>query len=422
MIALVDVNNFYVSCQRVFEPRLNGQPVVVLSNNDGCIISRSAEAKALGIKMGAPWHALRAWAQEQGVQAYSSNYALYADMSNRVMQILARFSPQQEVYSIDECFLELMAGAESYECVGRGIKKTVQQWTGLPVCVGIAPTKTLAKLANHLAKKNPEWGGVCDWTQLSVQAQAEVLQGFEVGDVWGIGRKISSRMALEGIHTVADLLACQSESIRQRYGVTVQRTWTELGGVVCSELEGLAADKQQILCSRSFGQPIYAEQELGEAVSTYVARAAEKLRRQHSVASSLSVYIRTNPFRPKEPQYSQHVMVPLLQASSDTIKLTRAALWILARIYRPGFAYAKAGVMLCGLQSETAIQGDLFLQSADPLKRAELNATMDKINQRWGRGSIGVASAGLEQRWKMRQNHVSPHWTTRWDEIPVIKA
>jgi len=418
MFALVDVNNFYVSCQRVFEPKLEGKPVVVLSNNDGCAVARSNEVKALGIGMAKPWYQMRDLAQQHGIIAYSSNYALYADMSNRVMSILRRFSPDQEIYSIDECFLGLDGILRDHTELGREIRQTVLQWTGLPVCVGIAPTKTLSKFCNHLAKKRPQFAGVCEWAKLDQATQQRVMQEVTIDEVWGVGRKLSVTLKTEGIFTVADLMRADPESIRSRYSIVLQRTVMELRGQPCIDLEGHAPDKQQILCSRSFGQPIYTEHELSEAVSTYVARAAEKLRRQQSVANTIAVFIRTNPFREKDPQYSKHIVVPLSQPSDDTLHLTKAALWILKRIYRPGFAYAKAGVMMLDLQPNTGIQGHLFLQTADPTKRANLNETMDKINRQWGRGTLRLASAGFNHGWKMRQNSVSPCWTTRWDDLP----
>lgn len=418
MIALIDVNNFYVSCQRVFEPRLEGKPVVVLSNNDGCAVARSNEVKALGVGMAQPWFQMQELAQRHGIIAYSSNYALYADMSNRVMSILRRFSPQQEIYSIDECFLGLEGIPRDHTELGQEIRQTVKQWTGLPVCLGVAPTKTLAKFCNHLAKKRPVFAGVCEWTKLDQATQQRLMQEVSIDEVWGVGRRLSVRLNQDGIFTVADLRQANPESIRSRYNVVLQKTVLELRGIPCIELEDQAPNKQQILCSRSFGQPIYSEQDLREAVSTYVARAAEKLRRQNSVANSLAVFIRTNPHRPQDPQYHPHLTVPLSQPSDDTLLLTKAALWVLKRIYQPGYSYAKAGVMLLEIQDNTAIQGNLFLQSADPLKRANLNDTMDQINRRWGRGTLKLASAGFNQGWKMRQENLSPCWTTRWEDIP----
>ena len=421
MIALADVNNFYVSCQRVFEPKLIGRPVVVLSNNDGCVVARSAEAKALGIKMAAPWHQLRDFAQQEGIIARSSNYALYADMSHRVMTILSRFSPHQEIYSIDECFLSFDGLLQDHTELAQEIRRTVLQWTGLPICVGIAPTKTLAKLSNHIAKKQTSFNGVCEWLKLSSQQQTKQMQDLPVDDVWGIGRKLAARLNQEGIHRVIDLKQANANQIRQRYSLVVQRTVHELCGMPSIELEEITPDKQQILCSRSFGQAIYTEHELGEAISTYIARAAEKLRQQGSIAGGLAVFICTNRFRPKDPQYSQHISMPLTQASDDTVLLTRAALWVLKRMYRAGFAYAKAGVMLCDVQPRSAVQGHLFLQSADPVKRAALNKVMDDINRQWGRGSIQMASAGFNPAWQMRQNKLSPYWTTRWADLPIAR-
>ena len=420
MIALIDVNNFYVSCQRVFEPRLEGKPVVVLSNNDGCAVARSNEAKALGIGMAQPWYQMRELAQRHGIIAYSSNYALYADMSKRVMSILRRFSPQQEIYSIDECFLGLEGIPRDHSELGQEIRQTVLQWTGLPVGVGIAPTKTLAKFCNHLAKKRPVFAGVCEWAKLDQDTQHQLMQEFTIDEVWGVGRRLSVKLNQDGIFTVADLKQANPESIRHRYNVLLQKTVLELRGIPCIELDDQAQNKQQILCSRSFGQPIYSEQDLREAVSTFVARAAEKLRNQNSVAGSLAVFIRTNPHRPQDPQYNPHITVPLSQASDDTLLLTKAALWILKRIYQPGYSYAKAGVMLLDLQDNTVIQGNLFLQTADPLKRANLNDTMDQINRRWGRGTLKLASAGFNPSWKMRQENRSPCWTTRWEDLPVV--
>ncbi|MDR3409535.1 MAG: Y-family DNA polymerase [Formivibrio sp.] len=421
MIALVDVNNFYVSCQRVFEPKLEGKPVIVLSNNDACAVARSNEVKALGIKMAQPWHQLQDVARQHGIIAFSSNYALYADMSNRVMSILRRFSPDQEIYSIDECFLGLDGILRDHTELGREIHQTVLKWTGLPVCVGIAPTKTLAKFCNHLAKKRSQFAGVCEWSKQDEESQLRFMQEIEVGDVWGVGRRLTVRLNEDGIYTVADLLRADPDTIRSRYSVVLQRTVLELRGQPCIELEDTAPDKQQILCSRSFGQPIHSEHVLAEAISTYVARAAEKLRRQKSAAGALAVFIRTSPFREKDPQYSKHIVVPLSQASDDTLQLTKAALWILKRIYRPGYAYAKAGVMLLDLQPNSGIQGHLFLQGADPLKRASLNDAMDRINRRWGRGTLRLTSAGFNHDWKMRQNRVSPCWTTRWEDMPVVR-
>ncbi|GHD59912.1 protein UmuC [Jeongeupia chitinilytica] len=421
MIALVDVNNFYVSCQRAFEPAMEGRTIVVLSNNDGCVIARSNEAKALGIKMGAPWHQLRELVQQHGIVHYSSNYALYADMSNRVMSVLGRFSPDQEVYSIDESFLGLDGMPGDLTDYGQEIRTTVRRWTGLPVCVGIGSTKTLAKLANHLAKKRPEFGGVCELAKIPPARLQAIMAEVDVGDVWGVGRKIAARLAGEGINTVADLAAADAEGVANRYSVVLQRTVLELCGVPCIDLETAAPDKQQIMCARSFGQPVFTRGELASALSSYVARAAEKLRKQGSAAGGLMVFIRTNPFRPGDPQYSPAVTVPLTTASDDTLLLTRAALWTLDRIFLPGYRYAKAGVMLTNLQPRDTVQRHLFVEDrVDPGKRAALNAVIDQANRRYGRGSLKLASALDDKGWKMKQGKVSPHWTTVWADVPVV--
>jgi DNA polymerase V len=295
-LALIDVNNFYVSCERVFNPKLNGKPVVVLSNNDGCAIARSNEAKALGIKMGEPWFKLRDLAQQHGIIAHSSNYALYADMSNRVMEILSGFSPNQEVYSIDECFLDLTGMPRPHLAIASRMRVMIRQYTGLPVCVGIGPSKTLAKLANHCAKKGYTPDGVCDfnaWTPEQLDAQ---LAKIEIGEVWGIGRRLVPKLNALGIRTVLDLKRVDPEYMRQQFSVVMEKTVRELRGQACIELEEVAPAKKQIVSSRSFGFPVTDIQSLSEALSLYTSRAAEKLRKQQSFATLLAVFIHTSPF------------------------------------------------------------------------------------------------------------------------------
>ena len=361
-IALVDGNNFYVSCERVFDPKLEGRPIVVLSNNDGCAVARSAEVKALGVKMGAPWFKLRELARMHGILALSSNYALYADMSNRMMGVLGQFSPDQEIYSIDECFL----GLDGFRHVdlakyGQRMRQRVKQWTGLPVCVGIAETKTLAKLANHCAKKNlAGTDGVCDFGLLDESELSSVFSAIEVGEIWGVGRKLSEQLSNRGITTVDALKKADAKALRREFSVVMERTVTELNGTPCLSLEDAAPNKQQIISSRSFGHYVYDLEPLGEAVATYIARAAEKLRSQGSLAGMVHVYIRTNPHKPDTPQYQRGLTVPLTNASDDTLLLTRAALWGLRRIYLPGYAYQKAGVALLNLSHSGKPQMDLF--------------------------------------------------------------
>jgi len=319
VFALVDCNNFYASCEKLFDPKLASKPVVVLSNNDGCVVARSAEVKALGIPMGVPWFKIQKEAKQYGIFAFSSNYALYADMSNRVVEVLGQFSPNLEVYSIDESFLDLSGFNRDLVEYGQAIRQRIQQWLGLAVCVGIAPSKTLAKLANHCAKKGLAGsGGVCDFTTMTESHLTELFAGIDVGEVWGVGRKIEARLADIGITTVLQLREADPDLIRSKFSVVLERTVRELRGVSCLDLEEVAPDKQQIMCSRSFGQYVYDRDQLEEVVASYVARAAEKLRKQASLAGALMVFIRTNPFSPKEPQYQRSMTIPLPEATADT--------------------------------------------------------------------------------------------------------
>ncbi|BCK87787.1 protein UmuC [Sideroxyarcus emersonii] len=422
-LALVDCNNFYVSCERVFNPKLEGQPVVVLSNNDGCAVARSNEVKALGIKMGEPWFKMKDIAEKHGIIALSSNYTLYGDMSARVMSILSNFSPDQEIYSIDESFLDL-AGfrPESLQDYGQQIRKAVRQSVGIPVCVGIADSKTLAKLANHCAKKGLAGkDGVCDFGRLDKRQLSSLFAGIEVGEVWGIGRRISARLSELGIETVEDLRQADPEYIRQQFSVVVERTVKELNGIPCIELEEASAPRQQIMVSRSFGQPVTTLDDLSESIAYFTTRAAEKLRHDGSVAANLCVYIRTNPFKPEEPQYSRSLIVPLIQPTDDTTKLVRAALEGLKAAFRPGFRYKKSGVLLMGLQPKGAIQATLF---DDPVAQAKSNSmmkVMDQINRKMGQGSVAVAASGIQKRWAMRRKNKSPAYTTEWGELPTAK-
>lgn len=420
-IALVDVNNFYVSCERVFNPQLEGRPVVVLSNNDGCAVARSNEVKALGIKMGTPWFQMQNLARKHGIVAYSSNYALYADMSNRVMTILGQFSPDQEIYSIDESFLDLSGIPGDLAEYGQQIRQRVRQWTGLPVCVGVASSKTLAKLANHIAKKNPEFNGVCNLNAMAPEERDNWFSRIEVGEVWGVGRKLTERLQAMHIRTVLDLQRADTATIRDRFSVVLERTVRELNGIACLELEDVAADKQQIISSRSFGAYVTGLDDLKEAVSQYMSRAAEKLRRQHSVAGLIHIYIRTNPHREGKPQYSQGITIPLPQATDDTMQLVQVALWGLKRVYRPGFEYQKAGVMLGDIVPVTALQLDMF--SKDARERVERRmAVLDAVNRKMGRDILKPASNGMGQAWRMRSGNRSPAYTTKWGELPKALA
>lgn len=418
-IALVDVNNFYVSAERVFNPKLEGVPVVVLSNNDGCVVARSQEIRALDIPMGEPWFKLRALAKKHGIVALSSNYALYADISNRVMTILSDFSPRQEVYSIDECFLDL-EGLPNLTQTGQTIRQRIKKWVGVPVCVGIAPTKTLAKLANHVAKKRPQYQGVCNFQEMPMEDIDQILASIEVGEVWGIGRKLNAHLQAGGIQTVKQLRDFDILRLRRRFGVVMERTVRELRGEPCLEMAEVSPRKQQIISSRTFGRYVTDLRELEEAVSVYMSRAAEKLRRQASVAATAYVYIRTNPHKDGEPQYSPGMMIGLPLPTNDTRELVQAVLACLHRIYRDGFRYQKAGIMLSDITPERISQGELFATQPITPKVSKLMSTLDQINRKMGKGALKLASDGVEQEWKMKRGNKSPAYTTKWDELPIV--
>ncbi|MGZ5780221.1 MAG: Y-family DNA polymerase [Burkholderiaceae bacterium] len=420
MFALVDVNNFYVSCERVFNPKLEGRPVIVLSNNDGCAVARSNEVKALGVPMGTPWFQLKDLAKKHGIIAFSSNYTLYGDMSNRVMAILRDFSPQVEVYSIDESFLQLdgLNGLwASPTAMGQTIRHRVRMWTGLPVCVGIAPSKTLAKLANHLAKKRTEFNSVCDMASLSATETKTYLASLDVGEVWGVGRRIDKRLQDMHIETVQDLRSADPKMIRSHFGVVMERTVNELQGISCLALEEVAPPKKQIISSRSFGAMVTSYDELREAVSTYMLTAAEKMRAQQSICHGVHVFIHTNRFREQDPQYSNGITIPLTEATDDSRRLVAAALYGLKRLYRPGYLYKKVGVMLMDLAPGSIRQASLF-SNVDPRSEKMMQA-MDGLNTKYGRSTIYFASAGIQHRWSAMFENRTPRYTTRWEEVPI---
>ena len=420
-IALVDVNNFYVSCERVFNPRLDDVPVVVLSNNDGCVVARSAEVKALKVPMGEPWFKLKDLAQKHGIVALSSNYALYADMSNRVMQVLREFTPRQEVYSIDESFLDMEGMPGDLTETAQQIRQRIRKWVGVPVCVGLASTKTLAKLANHCAKKGVAGkDGVCNFESMTPAEIDAILDVIEVGEVWGIGRKLNEQLQAGGIHTVRQLRDFDVTRLRNRFGVVMERTVRELRGQPCLEMVDVSPAKQQIISSRSFGRYVTDLGELEEAVSSYMSRAAEKLRRQGSVAATAFVYIQTNQHREGEPQYSPGMATSFSHPTNDTRELVDAALICLRRIYREGFRYIKAGVMLSDITPAGISQGDLFAEQPSAPSNSKLMQTLDQINLKLGKGALRLASDGIGQGWKMKAGNKSPAFTTQWRELPVV--
>jgi DNA polymerase V len=432
VFALVDGNNFYVSCERVFDPGLEGRPVVVLSNNDGCAVARSNEAKALGIGMGQPYFQIREHLEAHKGMALSSNYTLYADMSRRMMSILGHFAPEQEIYSIDESFLryEGFAGWD-LTAMAAQIRQRVKQWIGIPVGVGLGNTKTLAKLANHLAKKHPDFkdAGVCHLNDLTPAQQQHYFATTAIDAVWGIGRRWAEQLKADGIHSVADLKAAHPHQIKSRYTVVLAKTVQELNGVSCFALEESPPPKQQIIASRSFGQAVLAKAELAQAVAAHVTRAAEKLRHGQQHAGALTVFLQTNPFNHHEAQYHPGLTLPLGQPTADTAQLAALALTGLNRIYKPGFRYKKAGVMLLELCPSTHHHGELFgggqalgARVADPAaaanpKRVRLMQTLDAINRSFGRGTLRLASEGYDHPWQMRRDKMTPAYSTNINEL-----
>ncbi len=432
MYALVDGNNFYVSCERVFRPSLNGRPVVVLSNNDGCAIARSNEAKALGIAMGAPWFKIQHMAESEGLMALSANFALYGDLSDRMMSLAAGLGPQQEIYSIDESFIDLTGVPGDLVARSHKVRSRILQWVGIPCGIGIGSTKTLAKLANHIAKTAERKPGiypaqlaqVCNLAGLTPTERDAVFAATAVNEVWGIGRRIAAQLNEGGINTVLDLVHLDPATVRSRWSVVLERTLRELQGTQCVDLEHEPAPKKEIASTRSFGRPITELVDLTEAVTEFASRAAVKLRKQASLANQVMCFIRTSPFR-DDPQYSRSITLPLRRPTSDTGALVGAAVAGLKAIYRPGFNLAKAGVMLLDLQPDTVQQGELDLGADDVPERGSLMQALDGLNDRYGRGTVHMASAGLagdRRAWSMKQERRTPGYTTCWADMLVVRA
>lgn len=383
--------------------------------------------------MGAPWFKIKHLAEEAGLVALSANFALYGDMSDRMMSLAAGLGPSQEIYSIDESFIDLTGVRGDLVERSHKIRARILQWVGIPCGVGIAQTKTLAKLANHFAKTAERKPGsypsklaqVCNLATLEPSERDAIFAATKVGEVWGVGRQISKQLQAGGIHTVLDLIKLDPATVRGKWSVVLERTVRELQGTPCIDLEHTPAAKKEIACTRSFGQPVTEQHHLAEAVTEFASRAAEKLRKQHSLAVQVLVFIRTSPFR-KDPQYSRSVVIPLRRPTSDTAAMVKAALLGLQHIFQPGFLYAKAGVMLLDLQPDTQVQTELDLVDDDAGEdRTRLMHAMDTLNQRFGKGTVLTASAGLEgvrRQWSMKQLRRTPAYTTRWDDMPVARA
>lgn len=417
MYGLVDCNNFYASCERVFRPDLIGKPIVVLSNNDGCVIARSEEAKKLGIEMGTPFYQIQEKIKQESITVFSSNYVLYGDMSARVMMILRDFVDQLEVYSIDEAFLDLSTYKRlNLREYGKKIVDTVKQNTGIPVSMGIAPTKTLAKIASKFAKKYKRYGGVC--VMNTEEQRVKALKLFDVGDVWGIGRQYKNMLNNNGVMTAYDFTQKPEMWVRKRMTVNGARTWKELQGIPCVELEEAKA-KKSICTSRAFGSLITDYNILSEAVSEFTANCARKLREQNSAATTITVFIHTNPFRENTIQYYASKTINLKVATNTSSELIRAALSVLREMFMPGYELKKAGVIVSTIIRADEVQGSLF----DTIDRKQLNkadAAMDKINRIYGRNTLKVASQGFNKKWKLNNKYLTRRYTTNWNELLEI--
>lgn len=414
MFALIDCNNFYASCERLFRPECNGRPVIVLSNNDGCVIARSNEAKALGINMGAVFYMIEEQIKEHRIAVFSSNYNLYGDMSARVMTNIARFSPDVEVYSIDECFITLpiYSGFEEY---AHQIRNSVIQNTGIPVSVGIAPTKTLAKLANKMCKKT---GGVCVLdTDDRITA---ALKEYEVQDLWGVGRAYAHQLINMGINTAADLRALPIGFVKDKLTIQGVRMWNELWGKSCIPLSDVIERKKGLCTSRAFGKLTNNIEDLREATVSYASRLALKLRNDKSCATVLSIRLLTNRFKTDSPQATPGMSISLIHPVNNTLDIVKAALYGLERIYLEGFMFQKVEVTATGLIPETEVQLDLF-STWNGVRNDKLTKIMDSINQHYGTGTLRLASEGATHHWTMKRKFLSPSYTSKWEDIVKVR-
>jgi DNA polymerase V len=429
--ALVDGNNFYVSCERVFRPSLNGRPVIVLSNNDGCAIARSNEAKALGIGMGAPWFQIQQNLPNAGVVALSANFGLYGDMSNRMMSLAAGLGPDQEIYSIDESFINVQ-GVRDITLRAQRVRERILRWTGIPCGVGIGSTKTLAKLANHVAKTAERKPGsypshfaqVANLADLSIEDLEAVLAATDLGEIWGIGRRIGEQLRGDGLKTALDVARMDPTHARRRWSVLVEKTVLELRGVVCIAFEDAPPAKKEIASTRSFGQPITELADLIEAVSEFASRAAEKLRRQNGKVGQVLTFVHTSPFRKQDKQYSRSIVVRLRRPTADTALIVAAAVRGMREIFMPGLNMAKAGVHLLDIYDGGIEQHELDLDKPE-IDRSTLMTALDQLNNRFGRGTVSMASGGNQgerRQWIMKQELRTPNYTTCWLSMPTARA
>lgn len=418
--ALCDANSFYASCEKVFRPDLRDKPVVVLSNNDGCVIAQSKEAKELlELWMCRPWFEVEEEAKRLGVVAFSSNYELYANMSNRFMATLRHFTPRQEVYSIDESFLDLTGFNRDLVAYGKEIKDTVMQWTGLPICVGMGSTKTLAKLANHCAKKQSQFNGVCNFTSMSQTEVDTMMQKLPVSKVWGIGGRLEAKLNRVGVHDVLRLKRADPKRIRDEFGVLLERTIKELNGESWLELDETLPEAKQVMSSRSFGSRVSTLKELEEAVSFHAANASQRLRKHGLYANAVYVFIQNSPFDQAQ-FYTASYTIAMPSPTDNTLQINKTALWILKKLFKEGVYYQKAGVMLMELVPAGGQQTDLFGFTLDDTKSSNLMSVLDSINKKYSKGAIKLASEGVHKAWVMKRGLKSPNYTGDWNELPIL--
>jgi len=416
-LALVDCNSFYVSCERLFNPRIRKKPVVVLSNNDGCIISRSNEAKALGIKMGEPYFKAKDIIIRNKVEVFSSNYSLYGDLSRRVMRTLKRFNAEIEIYSIDEAFMDLSNFPDDeVEKIGKEIRETVLQWTGIPTSIGIAKTKTLSKVANHIAKKKQS--GVT--SLIGIDNLDPILEKVEINDVWGVGRQLTKFYQKNGIYNAKQLKNKSNTWIKKSSNVLGSRTAMELRGIPCINLETTQSKRKSCVVSRSFGKRIEKFQELKEAVANYCLNASEKIRSESLVAKAITVFVRTSPFQRNFSYYSNAKTIDFPIATNNSIEIVKTAVSILEKIFKNGYQYQKAGVMLTGLRNDDG-RKNLFSSEKDE-KIKSLMQSIDNTNYRYGRSTLSLASAGVHKKWNMRRQYSSKIDTADFYCLPTIRA
>ena len=415
VFALIDCNAFYVSCERVFNPKLNNKPVVALSNNDGCIIARSKEAKALGIKMGVPLFKVKDIVERENVIVFSSNYTLYADMSRRVMNIISEFTPSIEVYSIDEAFIELTNMNVDYESYARHMRKVILQYTGIPVSIGIASTKTLTKVANHIAKDDESLEGVCSLIQHENLDQ--VLEDTNVADVWGIGRQLSKKLIANGIFNAKLLKNCEDAWVRKMMSVNGLKTVSELREISCLDLEETSATRKSCCTTRSFGKPLINLEDIEQAVTTFARRATERIRGENLIASTVSVFLRTNPFD-RNRYYSNSSTTTLSYPTYDTVQIVKTALQLTKIIFRENYKYKKAGVLLSGFYEKGTETKDLFSEAR--YRSPKLMSAVDQINERYGSDTIQIATECQMGKWKQKRKNCTQSYTTQLDNVLLI--